>query len=153
MKRTDFLWPVAVALLVLSGCGPSRQPTPSPAGAGFGANDVRGGGDDAARIQALWAERAAAGARTEPCLGPGDLLEISVFRWADLQNFRTRVTPAGMIALPLIGSMRAAGLTESQLRDNIADALKKSYMRDPQVSVFVAEYVSQQVSVTGAVSR
>src|SRR5262249_52277937 len=91
--------------------------------------------------------------RTEPCLGPGDLLEISVFRWPDLQNYRTRVSPSGTIALPLLGTMRAGGLTESQLRDQIANGLKQTVMRDPQVSVFVAEYVSQQVSVTGAVAR
>jgi polysaccharide export outer membrane protein len=104
-------------------------------------------------ITALWRERTSGGVRTEPCLGPGDLLEISVFRWPDIQGFRTRVSPAGMISLPLLGNMRAAGLTESQLRDQIADGLKRSIMRDPQVSVFVAEYVSQQVSVTGAVAR
>src|SRR5262249_40635463 len=43
--------------------------------------------------------------------------------------------------------------TEAELRDRIAGGLKQSIMRDPQVSVFVAEYVSQQVSVTGAVAR
>src|SRR5262245_6405965 len=147
MMRMLPIWTVAATALVMIACTP-RKPTPTAhelAGPSFA--------DDGTRVQALWNERAANGVRTEPCLGPGDLLEISVFRWPDIQNFRTRVTPAGTIGLPLLGAVRAAGLTETQLRDSIADGLRKGYMRDPQVSVFVAEYVSQQVSVTGAVAR
>src|SRR5262245_30597030 len=134
---------IAMACVALSAC---RSPAPKPAPAAIGLTDD-------SVIQALWRERTAGGVRTEPCLGPGDLLEISVFRWPDIQGYRTRVSPAGMISLPLLGNMRAAGLTETQLRDQIANGLKQSIMRDPQVSVFVAEYVSQQVSVTGAVAR
>src|SRR5262245_17489599 len=134
---------IAMACVALSAC---RSPAPKPAPAAIGLTDD-------SVIQALWRERTAGGVRTEPCLGPGDLLEISVFRWPDIQGYRTRVSPAGMISLPLLGNMRAAGLTETQLRDEIADGLKHNIMRDPQVNVFVAEYVSQQVSVTGAVAR
>ncbi len=104
-------------------------------------------------MHAIWRERASGGFHTEPCLGPGDLVEISVFHWADLQNYRARVTAAGIIEVPMLGPMQAAGLTESQLRDRITDALRRNIMRDPQVNVFVAEYVSHQVSVTGAVAR
>ena len=143
MKRAFNPWPYLLLLGALTAC-PSRSPTPAPAAIGL---------TDESIVQALWRERTAGGVRTEPCLGPGDLLEISVFRWADLQNYRTRVSPAGTISLPLLGSMRVAGLTETELRDKIADGLKHNVMRDPQVSVFVAEYVSQQVSVTGAVAR
>ena len=142
------LWPPFSFLMMsitLSGC-PTRTPAPAAAPPAVGLTD-------ASVVQALYRERTAGGLRTEPCLGPGDLLEISVFRWPDLQGYRTRVTPAGTIALPLLGSMRAAGLTETELRNQIAEGLKRNVMRDPQVSVFVAEYVSQQVSVTGAVAR
>lgn len=139
-------WPPFLMLTItLTACS-TRQPTPAVAPPTVGAND-------AGVVQALYRERTSGGMRTEPCLGPGDLLEISVFRWPDLQGYRTRVTPAGTIALPLLGSMRAAGLTETELRTQIAEGLKRNFMRDPQVSVFVAEYVSQQVSVTGAVAR
>ena len=143
MTRAYKSWPFLLLLGTLTAC-PSRSPTPAPPTIGL---------TDESVVQALWRERTAAGVRTEPCLGPGDLLEISVFRWPDIQNYRTRVSPAGTISLPLLGSMRAAGLTETELRDQIAAGLKQNIMRDPQVSVFVAEYVSQQVSVTGAVAR
>lgn len=145
MKRACVVWSMVVLSVGVIGCR-TRQPTPAPPA--VGAADGSG-----STVQALWRERTGGGVRTEPCLGPGDLLEISVFRWADLQGYRTRVSPTGTISLPLLGTMRAAGLTEFELRDQIADGLKRSIMRDPQVSVFVAEYVSQQVSVTGAVAR
>src|SRR5262245_62925356 len=143
MKRRLTTVAIVIGLVIAGRC---RSPSPQPAPPAIGLTDD-------SIINALYRERTSGGMRTEPCLGPGDLLEISVFRWPDIQGYRTRVSPAGMISLPLLGNMRAAGLTESQLRDQIADGLKKSIMRDPQVSVFVAEYVSQQVSVTGAVAR
>lgn len=143
MKRTRNPWAFLLIASALTGC-PSRQPTPAPPAIATADESV---------VQALWRERTAGGVRTEPCLGPGDLLEISVFRWPDLQNYRTRVAPSGNVSLPLLGSMRAAGLTEGEFRDQITNGLKQRFMRDPQVSVFVAEYVSQQVSVTGAVAR
>src|SRR5512143_3484731 len=141
MQSTRFRRTTTLLLLTLAACA-TRKPTPAPEAIGLTDDNV---------VQALWREHTSGGVRTEPCLGPGDLLEISVFRWPDLQGYRTRITPAGTITLPLLGSMRAAGLTELQLRDQIASGLKQSVMRDPQVNVFVAENVSQQVSVTGAV--
>ena len=132
-------------VVMLSAC-----PARTPQGAVPQAHAVT---DDGTRVRTLMAERTAAGVRTEPCLGPGDLLEISVFHWPDLQGFKTRVSPTGTITLPLLGQVQAAGLTDTELRDRIAEGLRHGYMRDPQVSVFVDEYVSQQVSVTGAVAR
>src|SRR5512144_2136613 len=143
MKRTRAPLLMLIVVATLTAC-PSRAPSPAPPAIGL---------TDESVVKALWRERTSGGVRTEPCLGPGDLLEISVFRWPDIQGYRARVSPAGTISLPLLGNRRAAGLTETQLRDQIADGLKHSIMRDPQVSVFVAEYVSQQVSVTGAVAR
>jgi protein involved in polysaccharide export with SLBB domain len=133
--------------ITLTGC-PSRSPTPAPAPPAIGSAPPSAGVSDASVVQSLYRERTANGVRTEPCLGPGDLLEISVFRWPDLQGYRTRIQPSGMISLPLLGQMRAAGLTETELKQQIAAGLKRNIMKDPQVSVFVAEYVSQQVSVT-----
>src|SRR5262245_2174605 len=136
-------WATLLVLSTLTACG-TRSPSPAPPAIGLTDDSV---------VQAIWRQRASGGVRTEPCLGPGDLLEISVFRWPDLQGYRARVSPSGTISLPLLGTMRAAGLTETQLRDQIASGLKQNVMKDPQVNVFVAEYVSQQVSVTGAVAR
>ena len=66
------------------------------------------------RVDTLWRERAGA-AQSEFCLGSGDLLEMSVPRVDDMQALRARIDPAGMITLPHVGAIQAAGLTESQL--------------------------------------
>lgn len=63
-----------------------------------------------------------------------------------------RVSGDNTIALPLIGELRVAGFTESKLRDALARRLDK-YMYDPQIEVFVKEYRSRQVAVTGAVDK
>lgn len=105
------------------------------------------------RIHALWAERSPGGVPPDVCLGPGDLLEITVLRWDEMQNFRARVAPDGAIALPVVGRVPVAGLTEEQLRDRLTQRLGATVMREPHVSIFIAERASQQVSVTGAVAR
>src|SRR5262245_8773804 len=102
--RTTQRCQIALVLLAMAACS-AKSPKPAQQ-----VNPVAGN-DDPARVQALWRERTAGGTRTEPCLGPGDLLEISIFRLPDLQGFRTRVSPAGTIALPLLGAVKAAGLT------------------------------------------
>jgi protein involved in polysaccharide export with SLBB domain len=54
--------------------------------------------------------------------------------------------------LPLIGRVQAGGFTVEQLEAELNTGLKK-YMHDPQVSVTVAEFRSQPVSVFGAVTK
>ena len=115
-----------------------------------------GGSDDAtasARVHALWAERAPSDARNDLCIGSGDLLEITVFHWPEMSGLKARVSAAGMVSLPLLGDIAAAGLTERELQDRIAARLREGLMKDPNVNVFVTQRTSQQVSITGAVSR
>ena len=104
------------------------------------------------RVHALWAERSAA-AESAFCLGPGDLLEVTVPRVDEIQGLHARISPAGTITLPHLGTIQAAGLTENQLTERLKQRLGQTLLRDPQVSLFVTEHVSQQVSVTGAVAR
>ncbi len=84
-------------------------------------------------------------------IGPEDLLEIDVFQVEELKT-SARVTSQGYIKLPLAGSIKASGLTVSELEDEIAVQLEK-YLEEPVVSVFVKEYRSQQITVTGAVEN
>lgn len=104
------------------------------------------------RVRELWARRAGTDA-SNFCLGPGDLIEVSVPRVDEMQGLRARVSPAGTINLPHLGAIQAAGLTEAELRERIRQRLGQTLLRDPQVSLFIAEHASQQVSVTGAVAR
>jgi polysaccharide export outer membrane protein len=83
-------------------------------------------------------------------IGPDDTLDINVFQIAELTR-TVHVDSGGRILLPLLGSVQASGLTPDQLSVEIAEALKKSYMKDPQVTVAVKEAQSQRVTVDGAV--
>ena len=85
-------------------------------------------------------------------IGPEDLLEISVLEAPDL-NRTVRVSDDGAISLALLGSIQAAGLSTRQLQAILEDRLRLTYMKDPQVSVFVQEMRSHPVSVFGAVEK
>lgn len=82
-------------------------------------------------------------------IGPGDLLEVSVFQADELKN-SLRVSGNGYIKLPLVGAIKAKGRTSTQLENDLAKKYGK-YLQDPVVSVFVKEYRSQQISVLGSV--
>jgi polysaccharide export outer membrane protein len=88
--------------------------------------------------------------RKEYVIGHGDLLSITFWQRPEL-NTESRVTAAGDIELPLIGTMRAAGLTPSSLRDNILSRISLLDIRVTQVAVVVREYASKSVYVTGSV--
>jgi polysaccharide export outer membrane protein len=88
---------------------------------------------------------------TEFILGPGDKVEIMVYRHDDLKR-TVQIDTSGKITYPLIGDFQAAGLSIFQLRDKIRDGLLK-YIIDPQVSVGVTAVQSQKVIVLGEVDR
>ncbi|MGH7348527.1 MAG: polysaccharide biosynthesis/export family protein, partial [Candidatus Rokuibacteriota bacterium] len=90
---------------------------------------------------------------TDLPVGPGDLIEVSVFEVEELSKLKARVPLKGTISLPLVGQIPAAGRTTAELEDEIRTRLQRSFMHDPQVSVFVHEHHSQRVSVIGAVRR
>lgn len=108
---------------------------------------------DAEMLTKLWHKRTREASLADYPLGPGDVLEISVPNLDEIQTFSARITGDGTITLPLVGVVRAADLTEEQLRNEIRRRLEAKYMNDPQVNVFVREYRSRQVAVTGAVQK
>lgn len=71
-------------------------------------------------------------------LGPGDQLRITVFNEADLTGQFT-VGSQGSISYPLVGDVRAAGLTIPEFTSNLRQALLQ-YIRQPNVSVQVENY-------------
>lgn len=85
-------------------------------------------------------------------IGPSDLLEINVFQVADL-NRTVRVNTAGDISLPLVGVMKAGGMTVQELEAGIAKKLDATFLQNPQVTVFVKEFTSQRVTLEGAVKN
>jgi len=85
-------------------------------------------------------------------VGTEDLLEISVFEIPEMSR-TVRVSERGSISLPLLGEIRADGLTPRELEVRLRERLEEKYVKDPQVSVFVREHASKKVSVLGAVGK
>jgi polysaccharide export outer membrane protein len=104
------------------------------------------------RIAQLARETKAPDTHADYQIGPEDLLEISVLEAPDL-NRTVRVSDDGTISLALLGSIQTAGLTTRELQSDLQERLRHSYMKDPQVSVFVQEMRSHPVSVFGAVEK
>ena len=80
-------------------------------------------------------------------IGTEDILTINVWKEPEVSKV-VPVRPDGMISLPLVGEIKATGLTPIQLEDQIATALKK-LMADPQVTVIVSEVHSLTFNVVG----
>ena len=71
-------------------------------------------------------------------LDTGDRLRIFVYGQPNLSRLYT-VDQSGVISIPLIGSVRARGLTTSQLEGSIRGRLGQTLVRDPQVTVDVQQ--------------
>jgi len=69
-------------------------------------------------------------------LGPGDHVRITVFGQKDLTG-EYAVDGSGMLAFPLIGSVKAGGLTIAQLQSEIGGKLSPDYIKNPSVAVEV----------------
>ena len=89
---------------------------------------------------------------TDYQIGEQDLLGIEVFQVEDF-SLTVRVNSNGLVSLPLIGKVQAAGKTSDQLQELIKSKLEENYLQNPHVSVFIKEYTSQRVTVEGGVNR
>ena len=83
-------------------------------------------------------------------IGPGDQLQIFVWRNADLST-NVIVRPDGRISSPLIDDLLVAGMQPKEVSVLVADILSK-YIRNPQVSIIVSGFrgtTDQQVKIIG----
>lgn len=84
-------------------------------------------------------------------LGPGDTLDIVVYGEPDL--FRTvTVKPDGAVSLALLGEVKAAGRTTTQLAADLTRLYGK-YLKQPSISVTVREFRVDRIYILGQVSR
>jgi len=72
-------------------------------------------------------------------LASGDRLRIIVFGQESLSN-SFNVDAAGNVSLPLIGTLRAQGMTTSELERSVEARLRDGYLRDPRVAIEVEAY-------------
>jgi len=86
-------------------------------------------------------------------LGVGDAIHVTVFQQPDLTT-DARISEKGSIAMPLIGEVKIAGLSQPEAAAQIAGKLKDGqFLKNPQVAVAITTVRSRQVSVLGAVAR
>ena len=91
--------------------------------------------------------------RDDYLLGAGDVIRIQVFQNRDLE-VEARISEGGVISFPLVGVIRVAGQSPSAIEQLIAKRLKDgNFLQNPQVTVNVREFRSQQVAVLGNVTR
>ena len=84
-------------------------------------------------------------------IGPGDVLNISVWKEEGMQ-LEVLVRPDGEITFPLVGEIKAGGMTTKLLSEELVKKLKK-YIPHPSVTVSVLQSVSNKIYVIGKVNR
>jgi polysaccharide biosynthesis/export protein len=84
-------------------------------------------------------------------LGPGDKLEISVYRHEDLTK-SVQVDRLGKVVYPFVGEVQAGGLSVAQLRNTLRAGLEK-YLIKPEVFITVSAVVSQSAIILGEVAN
>lgn len=130
---------IVAAALALAACGQTPAPVVGTMAAQPVENDNQG--------------PFALGAAADYRLLPTDTVSITVFREPDLSIAQVPVGADGMIALPLVGTIKAQGLTSAELASTVASALSHGYLNRPEVAVNVIALNSHRVSVEGAVKR
>ena len=91
--------------------------------------------------------------RSDPVLGPGDVVKLTVYQNPDLA-VDSRITELGQVTVPLIGAVKIGGLTVPA-----AQALVEKRLRDggfvlrPQVTIQTTQIRSLQVSILGQVQK
>jgi len=84
-------------------------------------------------------------------IGPGDILEISVWRDESLSR-EVIVPPDGMVAFPLVGDILASGATVTDLRNEVTDRLSE-FVPNATVTVMVKKINSLKAYVIGKVNK
>jgi polysaccharide export outer membrane protein len=83
-------------------------------------------------------------------VGIGDEISVDVFGVEELSG-TYRIDGMGRASLPLIGSVELSGYTVSEVEAALEARYGENYLQDPQISVSVAEFRSQQFTAVGAV--
>ncbi len=93
----------------------------------------------------------AAETATDYAIGPGDMLEISVWKNQDLTR-QVVVLPDGTISFPLVGRFTAGGKSVAQLKAEMEKKISR-YVPEPDLTIIVQQVNSMVVYVIGKVNR
>ncbi len=84
-------------------------------------------------------------------IGPEDTITISAVEAEEISK-AWRVDEGGEVNLPMVGRMKAAGMTAGEFERSLTGRLKRYYRR-PEVAVYISEMRSQPVTVMGPVEK
>jgi polysaccharide export outer membrane protein len=68
----------------------------------------------------------------------GEQISVTVYGEASLSG-NYLIDPSGIVSIPLAGKIKAAGLTTTELADILVKKFRSQYLKDPKVTVSVAE--------------
>ena len=85
-------------------------------------------------------------------VGPNDVLTVAVYNQPQLTG-KFAIEADGTLAFPLLGRVMAGGLSVRAVEDKIREGLGDGFLTDPQVTVTVEQYRSQQIFVMGEVKQ
>ena len=150
-------WPsglpaMALGIALLLAAMPGRASAQSSAG-DAGAATASEAAPQSADSLHIGVNAAAQAGSVRLTLNPGDEADVSVYGIPDMAQ-HVRVSESGAISLPLVGVVQVAGLTADQAAASIQQKLAAGgFVRDPHVSVYVKEFNSQRVAISGEVVR
>jgi polysaccharide export outer membrane protein len=165
MQRVTALFCVS-AMLVAGGCagappapettsasrpGPGPGPKTGPAAASAAAPEPAPRWNLAAP-PAVSLETPGKGGAEDYRIAAKDQITVTVLGQEDLTR-TVRVSESGTITLPLLGELKVAGMTASELEQKITAALKGKFLVNPRTNVTIAEFQGRQVAVMGAVNQ
>ena len=154
-SRSVLMLTTVSALLMLSACSRSYDKPATAAETAAAARSVAVLNNTSAAPAAVPSYKAKAvpvlPAVASNVISVNDTLDVNVFKVADLSAKGLTVESSGLISMPLIGSVKVAGLTITQAENTITQRLKK-YMQDPKVSITrTSKAVENRVTVEGEV--
>ena len=103
-------------------------------------------------VDAQAAQRRAGMGHRPYLLGPDDQIIVEALHAPVIKDRPFRIDSSGFVTLPLAGRVQAAGLTVDELQKALASRLQP-FIRRPEVTVSIAEFRSQPVSVVGPVTN
>jgi len=96
----------------------------------------------------------AAAQETDYQIGPRDVLHLKIYAGGEIQQEGDlTVSQAGMISVPLLGNVKAAGSSLASLEKAVYEPLARDYFVNPQVSITIKGYHSLRYYISGAVNR
>ncbi len=89
---------------------------------------------------------------SDQLIAESDVLEIDVYE-VDQLDREAQVDSRGQISVPLLGTIKVAGLTARQLEDKLERSYGSNYLQKPDVTVSVKDSIGSRVTVDGEVRR